>query len=107
MSLRSNTYRHIVLFKFYDKVTPEVIKTIEDAFRAFCKELPFVKDFEFGRNSSPEKKSEGYTHCFIITFENEASRDQYLPHPAHQAFCKDYLDGTMEKVLVIDYVPVD
>mgnify|MGYP002151737375 CR=1 FL=1 len=28
----------------------------------------------------------------------------YLPHPAHVAFCKDYLEGRVERVCVVDYL---
>ena len=103
MGERSNIYRHIVLFKFFAITTPETVAKIESAFRALCAELPFVNDFEYGRNSSPENLNDGFTHCFIVTFANSQDRDQYLPHPAHQAFCIKYLDENLEKVCVVDF----
>lgn len=103
MSERIDVYRHVVLFKFFDKTDRETVESIESAFRTLCAGLSFVKDFEWGRNSSPEKLNEGFTHCFIVTFANEKDRDTYLPHPAHQAFCKKYLDENLEKVCVIDF----
>jgi hypothetical protein len=103
MSERTDVYRHVVLFKFYERVGNETVEAIEAAFRAFCAELPFVRDFEWGRNSSPEGLNEGYSHCFIVTFANEKDRDAYLPHPAHQAFCRNYLDENLEKVCVVDF----
>jgi hypothetical protein len=103
MSERIGIYRHVVLFKFFDQVNHEKVESIETAFRAFCAEFPFVKDFEWGRNSSPENLNEGYTHCFIVTFADEKGRDTYLPHPAHQAFCRKYLDENLEKVCVVDF----
>jgi len=107
MSAKSNIYRHVVLFKFFDKTPPETVKNIESAFRALCAQLPFVKDFEYGLNSSPENLNEGFTHCFIVTFANAQDRDQYLPHPAHQAFCKNFLDENLEKVCVVDFAAND
>ena len=68
MAERANTYRHVVLFKFKDTASAETVAGIEDAFRAFCASLPFVTDFEWGLNSSPEGLNEGFTHCFIVTF---------------------------------------
>lgn len=103
MGEKVNTYRHVVLFKFHDNTGNDRVEEIENAFRALCAELPFVRDFEWGRNSSPENLNEGYTHCFIVTFANEKDRDTYLPHPAHQAFCKNYLDENLEKVCVVDF----
>jgi hypothetical protein len=89
MSERINVYRHVVLFKFFDKTDTRMVESIETAFHTLCAGLPFVTDFEWGRNSSPENLNEGYTHCFIVTFANEKDRDTYLPHPAHQVFCKN------------------
>ncbi|NLF50253.1 MAG: Dabb family protein [Leptolinea sp.] len=98
-----NVYRHVVLFKFFDKTSDETVHTIENAFHTLCAELPFVTDFEWGINSSPEDLNEGFTHCFIVTFADAKGRDMYLPHPLHQAFCRTYLDPNLEKVCVIDF----
>ena len=103
MSERINVYRHVVFFKFHDDTSKDKVASIVEAFRALCAELPFVRDFEWGQNSSPENLNEGYTHCFIVTFANEKDRDTYLPHPAHQAFCKNHLDENLEKVCVVDF----
>ncbi|MCA9181727.1 MAG: Dabb family protein, partial [Planctomycetales bacterium] len=46
--------------------------------------------------------SDGFTHCFLLTFKSEADRDSYLPHPAHRAFGAA-LKPHLEKVLVVDY----
>jgi hypothetical protein len=107
MSEKINIYRHVVLFKFHDNTSKEKVGSIVEAFRALCTELPFVKDFEWGQNSSPENLNEGYTHCFIVTFADEKGRDAYLPHPAHQAFCRTHLDPNLEKVCVVDFTSND
>ena len=103
MPERAGAYRHVVLFKFKPSATAAEVQAIESAFRALCAELPFVTGFEWGRNSSPEKLDEGFTHCFIVTFAGPEGRDAYLPHPAHQAFCRQYLDPALEKVCVVDF----
>jgi Stress responsive A/B Barrel Domain len=98
--------RHVVLFKFKDDTTAEQKKTIEDAFRALPKQIPEIVDFEWGTNISPENHDQGYTHCFLVTFNDSRSRDAYLPHPAHKAFGK-VLHPYLDKVLVIDFVAKD
>ena len=107
MSEKINIYRHVVLFKVHDNTSNETVDAIVEAFRALCAELPFVNDFEWGRNSSTENLNEGYTHCFIVTFADEKGRDAYLPHPAHQAFCRTYLDPNLERVCVVDFTSND
>lgn len=98
--------RHVVLFKFKESASAEQIKAIEEAFRALPAKIPEIVDFEWGTNNSPENKAEGFTHCFFLTFRNEAGRAVYLPHPAHKEFGK-LLRPQLDKVLVIDYVAKD
>lgn len=104
METQTQTCRHVVLFKFKDSTTEEMVQAIEAAFRDLCRELTFVIGFEWGRNVSPENLNNGFTHCFLVTFANEQDRDRYLPHPAHTDFCKKYLDDNLEGVCVVDYL---
>lgn len=98
----SKVLRHVVLFKFKDGTTPEQIKEVENAFAALPSKIKEMKGFEFGTNNSPEGLSQGYTHCFFVTFASEKDRDAYLPHPAHKEFGK-VLGPYLDKVCVVDY----
>jgi hypothetical protein len=91
-----------VLFAFKDGTTPEQLKSVEDAFRALPSKINVIAGFEWGTDVSPEKKSDGFTHCFFLTFRSEADRDAYLVHPDHKAFGK-VLRPYLAKVLVVDY----
>ena len=98
--------RHMVVFKFTPEATPAQIKQVTDALRALKDKIPGIVAFEHGVNNSPEKKNLGFTHAFLITFENAAARDTYLPHPEHKKFGE--LLGSlkvMEDVFVVDYEP--
>jgi len=66
--------RHVVLLKFKPEATADQIKTIEEAFCALPKKIDTITDFEWGTDVAPEKRSEGFTHCFLVTFADEASR---------------------------------
>lgn len=94
--------RHVVLFKFKDSATPAQVKEVEDAFRALPKKIKEIKSLEWGTNNSPEGLSQGFTHVFFVTFDSEAAREVYLPHPDHKAFGK-VLGPHLDKVLVVDY----
>lgn len=94
--------RHVVLFKFKDSATPAQVKEVEDAFRKLPSKIKEVKGFEWGTNNSPEGLAQGFTHVFFVSFENEAGREVYLPHPEHKAFVK-VLEPHLDKVLVVDY----
>lgn len=94
--------RHVVLFKFKDGTSPEKVKEIEDAFRGLPAKIDAIAEFEWGTDVSVENKSQGFTHCFFVTFADEAARAVYLPHPAHKAFGA-VLGPHLDKVLVFDY----
>ncbi len=94
--------RHVVLFKFKDGTTAEQIEAIEDAFRALPAKIPQIRGFEWGTDNSPEKLSQGFTHCFLLTFASEEDRAVYLPHPEHKAFGQK-LGPYLDKVCVVDY----
>jgi hypothetical protein len=98
----SKVLRHVVLFKFKDSSSPADVKKVEDAFRALKGKISLIKDFEWGKNTSPENLNQGLTHCFLATFTSDKDRDDYLVHPDHKAFV-EVLKPHLDKVTVIDY----
>jgi hypothetical protein len=101
------TVRHIVVFKFKPGATEERIRQVTEAFVALKTKIPGIVSLEHGVNNSPEKRNQGFTHVYQVTFTNAAARDAYLPHPAHKAF-GELLGklGVLEDVFVVDYTPV-
>jgi hypothetical protein len=94
--------RHVVMLKFKDSATPENVKQVEMSFAALAGKIKLIKDFEWGKNSSPENLNQGLTHCFLVTFSSDRDRDAYLVHPDHKAFVE--LAGPFfDKVTVVDY----
>ena len=76
--------KHIVLLKFKADTTPA---QVEGFFRDLANlkgEIAGILDFMGGPYSSHEGLNQGYTHGFVMTFDSAASRDAYLPHPAHE-----------------------
>jgi hypothetical protein len=101
-SAADKVLRHIVMYKFKDDVKPAQVQEVIDAFAGLPKKISTIIDFEHGANVSKEGKSEGFTHVFVVTFKNEADRDAYIAHPAHDAYVKVVRDRR-EKVVVLDY----
>jgi hypothetical protein len=98
----SKVLRHVVLFAFKDSSTPGKIREIERAFGELPGKIDEIHEFEWGTDVSVENLSQGYTHCFLVTFLSEADRDTYLPHSAHQEFVA-ILEPHLEKAFVFDY----
>lgn len=98
----TKSLRHIVLFKFTDKATPQNIKEVEEAFAQLPLKIEEIIDFEWGLNNSPENLNKGFTHAFLVTFKSENDREVYLVHPDHLKFV-DILKPHLDDVLVVDY----
>ena len=97
-------YRHVVMFKFKDEAPVEKVKGVVEAFKALRTKLPAIQSLEWGTNVSPENHSQGFTHCFTLTFaDKEALEKHYLHEPAHKEFGA-MLGPVLDKVLVVDYV---
>ena len=95
-------FRHVVLFKFKDGTSEAQVKEIVDAFRELKNKIDVIQDFEYGTDLSTENRSQGFTHCFFVTFADDKGRDAYLPHPAHKEFGA-LVGPRLDKVLVVDY----
>ena len=98
--------RHVVLFRWKDGTPAAASRAIEEGFRALPGKIAEIADFEWGTDVSPEGLSQGFTHCFLVTFRDAKARDAYLPHPAHKEFVA-LLEPSLEKALVVDYVARD
>ena len=94
--------RHAVFFAFKEGTAQADIDAVQRAFSALPDQIDAIKDYEWGTNNSPEGLDKGFTHAFFVTFADEAGREEYLPHPAHQAFV-EVLQPHLEDVFVVDY----
>jgi len=96
--------KHVVLFKFKEDVSENKIQELIDGYKALPGKIEVMKGFEWGTDMSIEGLSQGFTHCFISTFEDSAGRDAYVPHPEHQKYAQGLLPH-LDKILVLDFVP--
>jgi Stress responsive A/B Barrel Domain len=94
--------RHAVFFKFKDTARADEVRNVVDAFAALPAKIETIKDFQWGTSTNPQAMSGGFSHCFLLTFADEAGRAIYLPHPEHKAFGAT-LRPHLEKVFVVDY----
>ena len=100
--------RHIVAFKYKREASAEQIQQLTDAFRALRRRIPGIIDMEDGVNNSPEGKNHGFTHVYLLTFDDAGARDAYLPHPEHVRFGRLLRElGIVEDGFVIDFTPAD
>jgi len=94
--------RHLVLLKFNAAASTAQVLAVAQAFAGLRSKISAVQSLEWGTNNSPEALDKGFTHCFNLTFADEAARAAYLPHPDHVAFAAQ-LKPLLDDVLVFDY----
>lgn len=94
--------RHVVMFGWKAGTDSNSINKIVAAFKALPNKIDLIKGFEYGTNNSPEKLTNGLTHCFLLTFKSEADRNAYLIHPAHKEFGAQ-LKPKPDYITVLDY----
>ncbi|WP_449543734.1 Dabb family protein [Enterobacter ludwigii] len=94
--------RHILFMTFTDSALPEQIQAVRSAFLQVPEQIEGITSVEWGTNDSPEEKNAGVTHCVLMTFADEAARQRYLPHPAHEAL-KVIFRPVLRDIIVLDY----
>lgn len=94
--------RHVILFEFKETATKGQIEETERLFCEMARGVKEIKDFEWGDDVNGGRRAQGFTHCFVLTFANEAGRDRYQTAPAHSKL-RDATRPYIKKMLVLDY----
>lgn len=94
--------KHISLMKFKEGTSPDEIDRLFDELLDITESIPGIEDYVSGANCSPEGLNQGYTHAFIMTFQDVAARDACLPHPEHERL-KATLAPHLDSMLVFDF----
>ena len=94
--------KHVVFFQFKEEVSEkEKAKAVQN-FLDLEDVIPEIKKMESGENISDKGLNKGFTHCFVLTFESEATRDIYLPHPEHMRVVEEN-KPVLNDLLVVDF----
>jgi hypothetical protein len=75
---------HMVLLQFQNEVSEESISDAYAQLASLQEKIPGIVSFQGGPYSSHEGLNQGFTHGFLMVFENAEARDVYLPHPEHE-----------------------
>jgi hypothetical protein len=98
--------KHVVIMKFKPSTPPQKIQEIFTALADLRGKIPGLLDFTGGPYSSSEGLNNGFTHGFIMTFADTASRDGYIPHPEHDKVKQliiPELDGGLSGIVAFDW----
>ncbi len=94
--------RHILLIKFKTVAKPSKIDDVRELFEAMPAKVEGVESVEWGLNDSSEGLDQGFTHAVMMTFSDEQARQNYLPHPEHEAL-KAVFVPLVDDIVVFDY----
>ncbi|CAI2399303.1 Stress responsive A/B Barrel Domain [Serratia proteamaculans] len=94
--------RHILFITFTENAFHKQIQAVKRAFLQIPNQIDGVVSVEWGINDSLERKNAGFTHCVLMTFQDDAARRRYLPHPAHDEL-KMIFSPLIKKIIVLDF----
>jgi hypothetical protein len=94
--------KHAVFLRFSENATDADKKTIEDGLAGLPEKVDAIKAFEWGTNNSPESHDQGFTHCFMYTFDSQDGLRQYGAHPSHLEVARK-LRPAVERARVLDF----
>ena len=94
--------QHMVVVKFKPGTEPGVAERLFAALARLQRILPGIEYVRGGPYASPEGLNQGFTHGFLVTFRDAATRDNYLTHPEHEALKADILPA-VEQVIAFDF----
>jgi hypothetical protein len=99
--------KHAVFLRLKPTTPAATLQQFFQGLAGFGRYVPGMKDFSGGPYSSPEGLNKGYTHGFVMTFADEASRNTYLDHPEHEKIkhlILPWIEGGLEGVVAFDWL---
>ncbi len=99
--------KHAVLLRIKSTTPKSKVDALFAELKDLCGQIPGLLDFSGGAYSSSEGLNKGFTHGFVMTFADVASRDGYLPHAKHEVVKEKILaelDGGLDGVVAFDWL---
>lgn len=94
--------KHALFVKFKESATEDEINDAIAALEKLPSQCDSIKAFEWGKNNSSEKHDEGFTHCFMFTFDDVDGLKKYAATPEHKEVVGKVV-GVAEKGRVLDF----
>jgi hypothetical protein len=92
-------FYHVVLMRL-SGVDDAFLARVRDYEERIRRELPYVRDYQFGRNVAARAK--GYEWTVIGSFENSTDHDRYQISPVHQEM-KAFMGPHITDIVVCDF----
>lgn len=99
---KDHELKHALFVKFKPEATQEQIQSAAQAIEQLAGKCAAVKAFEWGTNNSPEKFDDGFTHCFMFTFDDMDGLKSYADMPERSDVVAK-VQEVAEKARVFDF----
>lgn len=97
---------HVVLVRWAATAPPDVVARFDAAARVVRETIPGVLEVVHGPSVSVEHLEHGFDHALQVRFVDAATRDAYLPHPAHAPLAA-LIEANAETFVVFDLAVAD
>ncbi|KAE8673669.1 ricin-agglutinin family protein [Hibiscus syriacus] len=93
-------FKHLVIVKFKaDSVVDDILKGMEK----LVSEIDIVKSLEWGEDiESEEMLRQGFTHAFLMSFDNKEDYSAFVGHASHVEFSATF-SGAIDKIVLLDF----
>lgn len=97
--------KHIVVYRFSADTLPSNIDVIFNLLEEVSELIPGMVDFSHGTSTGPSPQSRGFTHCFVMDFNDQVALSEYLAHQNHLDVRKKVreLVNSEEDIFEFDY----
>ncbi|KAK9175639.1 hypothetical protein WN944_027646 [Citrus x changshan-huyou] len=96
-------FKHLVIVKFKEGV---VVEDIVKGMKKLVSEIDSVKSFEWGQDvEGQEMLRQGFTHAFLMTFNEKEDYTTFASHPSHVEFSATF-SAAIEKIVLLDFPTV-
>jgi hypothetical protein len=85
---KPSTILHVVTCRFKPEATAEQKQAVLKGVEKMAGEIPGIKSVW---TKGIKVQGQGYTHAFVIEFENQKAFEGYADHASHKAFEEIYL----------------
>ncbi len=92
---------HIVIFKWKDGTSVELIESAKTALRGLASSVPGILGLEVGENFTD--RGQGFTTGLVVRLESKAALEAYQPHPAHQAVVVEFIRPILADIIAVDF----
>jgi|SRR5215207_8140323 len=94
-------FRHVVMFKWGEHVTPEIVETIREGFDELPSVIPEIRGYVHGADVGVAEGN--FDYVVVADFDNVNDWRTYREHPVHLVFLEERIKPNSKHRAAIQY----